>query len=199
MKKNNLLIMSILLLVVSFATEWYSDHLFSRLFVFVFPIYIILPTCFVVLLVMSIRRIATRKEYANFFNIAVLALLAILIACFPFRDAKVKYELSRFEADRLEIVELIQSNQLQPKDNLGNVDLPVGYGRLSSDGEVFVYQNDVNGQVIGFWIFRGMLSGSVELIYSTGGEALIWANQSSHPITKIEMLKENWYYVETDY
>lgn len=199
MKKNNLLIMSILLLLVSFATEWYGDHLFSRLFVFAFPIYIILPTCFVVLLVMSIRRIATRKEYTNFFSITVLALLVILIMYFPFRRAKVNYELTRFEPDRLKIVEMIQNNQLPPKDNLGNVDLPVGYGKLSSDGEVFVHQNDANGQVIGFWIFRGMLSGSVELIYSTGGEALIRATQSGHPITKIEKLKENWYYVEMDY
>lgn len=199
MKKNKLLILSILLLLVSFATAWYIDHLFNRLFVLVFPIYIILPACFVVLLVMSVRRIVTQKEYTNFFSIAVLALLVILIVYFPFRNTKVNYELTRFETDRLEIVELIQSNQLQPKDNLGNVDLPVGYGRLSSDGEVFVYQNDVNGQVISFWIYRGMLSGSVELIYSTGGEALIWANQSGHPITKIERLKENWYYVETDY
>ena len=190
MKKNNLLIMSILLLLVSFVSAWYSDHLFNRLFVLVFPIYIILSACFIILLVMSIRKIVKRKECANFFNIGILALLVILIVCFPFRNAKVKYELTRFEADRLEIVELIQRNQLQPKDNLGNVDLPVGFGRLSSDGEVFVYQNDVNGQVISFWIFRGMLSGSVELIYSTGGEALIWANQSSHPITKIERLKE---------
>lgn len=199
MKKSNLLILSILLLLVSFVSAWYIDHLFNRLFVLVFPIYIILPACFVVLLVMSIRKIVKRKEYANFFNIAILALLVILIVYFPFRNTKVKYELTRFETDRLEIVEMIQNNQLRPKDSLGNVDLPVGYGRLSSDGEVFVYQNDANGQVISFWIYRGMLSGSVELIYSTGGEALIWANQSGHPITKIERLKENWYYVETDY
>lgn len=198
MKKNNLPIMSIFLLLVSFVTEWYGDHLFSHLFLFVFPIYIILSTCFVVLLVISIRKIAIEKEYTNFFNIAVLALLVTLIVYFPFRRAKVNYELARFEPDRLKIVEMIQNNQLPP-DNLGNVDLPAGYGKLSSDGEVFVHQNDANGQVIGFWIFRGMLSGSVELIYSTGGEALIWANQSGHSITKIEQLKENWYYVETDY
>ncbi|MBQ3263020.1 MAG: hypothetical protein IJH52_07580 [Oscillospiraceae bacterium] len=89
---------------------------------------------------------------------------------------------------------MIQSHQLQP-DGLGNVDLPAGYRRLSSDGEVFVYQNDKNGQVICFWVFRGMMSGSFELIYSSGGEELIRANET---VVNIEQLKENWYYVETN-
>ena len=34
---------------------------------------------------------------------------------------------------------------------------------------------------------------------STGGEELIRANESGHPITKIEKLKDKWYLVETDY
>ena len=199
MKKHSLLIMSILLLLVSFFAAWYCDHLFNRLFVLIIPIYLILLTGFFVLLVISIRRIVKQKEHSCIIVIVVLVLTAILTVFFPFRDARVKYELNRFESDRLEIVEMIKNDQLQPKDELGNVVLPVGYGRLSSDGMVFVYQNDESGQVIGFWIFRGMLSGSVELVYSTGGEDLIRANESGHPITKIERLKENWYYVETDY
>lgn len=50
------------------------------------------------------------------------------------------------------------------------------YKYVSSDGEIYVYQNDENGTVIGFWILRGMLSGSVELIYSEGEENLIREN-----------------------
>ena len=198
MKKHSLLFLSMLLLVVSFLAAWYDDVLLNHLFVFIFPIYLILPACFMVLLVMSIRRIVKQKDYSNFISIAVLALLVVLIMFFPFRDAKLRFDLNRFEADRLKIIDMIKTDQLQPKDEIGNVVLPVGYGKLSSDGEVFVHQNDADGQVIGFWIFRGMLSGSVELIYSSGGEEMIRANESGHPITKIEKLKENWYYVETD-
>lgn len=197
MKKYRLLILSVLLLLVSFAAAWYEDYLFNHLFVYAIPIYLLLLACFIVLLVMSIWGIIKRKEYIHFFSIAVLALLVVLLVTFPFRDARVKWELNRFEADRLEIIEMIQSHQLQP-DSLGNVDLPAGYRRLSSDGEAYVYQNDKHGQVICFWVFRGMMSGSFELIYSSGGEELIRAKEFTINIDNIEQLKEHWYYVETN-
>ena len=41
-----------------------------------------------------------------------------------------------------------------------------------------------------------MQSGSTQLMYSTGGEKLIKANETVHPIIEIEKLKDNWYYVE---
>lgn len=197
MKRYFLLILSVLLLIVSFAAAWYNDHLFNHLFILVIPIDLMLLGCFIVLLVLCIVRILKRKEYINFLSLAVLALLVVLIFRFPFRDARVQLELNRFEADRLEIVEMIRSHQLQP-DGLGNVDLPAGYRRLSSDGEVYVYQNDKNGQVICFWIFRGMNSGLLELVYSSGGEELIRAHEFTINIESIEQLKEHWYYVETN-
>lgn len=52
---------------------------------------------------------------------------------------------------------------------------------------------------VSFWVFRGMQSGSAELIYSTGGEKIIETNETGHPIISIEKLKDNWYYVITDY
>lgn len=199
MKKHLLLILSLLLFLGFFAISWYGDQLFDAIFVFVVPIYIILAICFVVLLVLSIRKIVKYKAYANLASIAVLTLLVIIIAFFPFRDAKTKFEFGRYEEDRIEVVEMIKNHQLQPKDEIGNIVLPNEYKRISTSGEVFEYQNDKDGQVIGFWIFRGMLSGSIELVYSTGGEELIKANETGHPITKIEKLKDNWYYVITDY
>lgn len=198
MKRYVLLILSVLLLIVSFAAAWYNDHLFNHLFVLVIPIDLMLLGCFIVLLVLCIIRIIKQKEYVNFWSLAVLALLAVLIVRFPFRDARVQLELNRFEADRLEIVEMIRTHQLQPYDSIGNVDLPAGYRRLSSDGEVFVYQNDKHGQVICFWVFRGMNSGSLELVYSSGGEELIRAHEFTINIDNIEQLKEHWYYVETN-
>ncbi|MBR5093833.1 MAG: hypothetical protein IK095_01935 [Oscillospiraceae bacterium] len=93
---------------------------------------------------------------------------------------------------------MIRNDQLSAKDGIGNIDLPMGYRRLSSDGQVFLYENDENGQVVCFWVFRGMLSGSFELIYSSGGEELIRANEKKIYVVRIEKLKENWYYVETD-
>ncbi len=198
MQAPSLLISSILLLVISFLVAWYNDHLFNHLFILVFPLYFVLFVAYIVLLVQSIRRIVKRRDHSCFVSIGVLILLAVLITRFPFRDAKVRLELNLLEEDRLEVVEMIRNDQLYPRDGIGNIDLPMGYRRLSSDGQVFLYENDENGQVVCFWVFRGMLSGSFELIYSSGGEELIRANENRIGIVRIEKLKENWYYVETD-
>ncbi len=199
MKKHRLLLLSILLLLISFVVAWYSDLLFDALFVFIIPLFILLFIFFTVLLVESIKGLVKRREYPCLASLAVLVLLVVLIACFPFRDARVRLELNLLEEDRMKVVDMIRNDQLQPKDEIGNIILPSGYKNLSSSGEVFQYQNDEAGQVIGFWVFRGMLSGSVELIYSSGGEELIRANEDRiGPITRIEKLKDCWYYIETD-
>ena len=98
---------------------------------------------------------------------------------------------------RMQVVEMVQNGELAV-DELGNAQLPAKYNMTSSDGSVFVYQNDEE-QVVSFWVFRGMLSGSIELIYSSGDESLIYQNVSAHPIENVTKLKEHWYLVDTDY
>lgn len=93
---------------------------------------------------------------------------------------------------------MVEDKKLET-DEFGNVDLPYKYKKVSISGEVFVFQNDEEGQVIGFWALRGVQSGSVQLIYSTGGEKLIRDNETGHPIISIDKLKDNWYYLITDY
>ena len=44
-----------------------------------------------------------------------------------------------------------------------------------------------------------MLSGSVQLVYSTGEEEIIMSSEIEHPIVSIDKLKDNWYYVVIDY
>ena len=122
----------------------------------------------------------------------------MLFAFFPFRETKVKYELNRYEKGRMEIVNKIISNEVKPNDDLGNIYLTGKYKKYSTGGNITVYQNDEDGQLICFWIFRGMQSGSVQLMYSTA-EELIRKNETGHPIVSIEKLKDNWYYIETDY
>lgn len=198
MKKYSLLLLSILLLIVCFLLGWYYDRLASTALIFsAFAVILILLACYVILLVLCVFRIIKHKAYINFFSIGFLGLLILLLLKFPFRDAKVKYELDRYEADRLKIVDLIADGQLTP-DQLGNVDLPLGVRRVSASGQALVLQNDDRGQVVAFWIFRGMLSGSIFLVYSSGGEELIRASQEGPFITRIEQVRDTWYYVETD-
>lgn len=83
--------------------------------------------------------------------------------------------------------------------NIGNVDLPSKYRKLSTNGQVYLYLNNENDIVLAFWISRGILSGSTQVIYTTGGEELIRSNELGQSITSITKLDDAWYYAITDY
>ncbi len=198
MKKHFALIFSTSSLIINFICFWYTDVLFDRLFIFgIIPLGIsvlLLLASFIISIVFIFRHLSIIK---NYIALIISIVTVVLIFVFPFRMAKVKLELSLYEEERLQIIEMVKKGELDG-DKTGNVALPKGFGRLSSDGNIFVYQND-NEQVISFWVFRGMLSGSVELVYSSQDEALIYENESGHPMKSVNKLKEHWYLVETDY
>lgn len=198
MKKYSNFILSILILIFSLIKCWYSDYLLNLLFVFYIILNLILLIGYFIFLIKNARNLKQKINVINILTTIMLVITAILVLFFPFRDAKIKYELNLYEKDRLEVINMIKSNELK-SDEIGNVTLPNKYKKLSTSGQIFIYQNNEEGQVIGFWVLRGTLSGSIEVIYSTGGEDLIKNNEKGHPITKIEKLKDNWYYVETDY
>ena len=196
MKKCRYLLPAILLSLVTFAACWFSDQRYDCFWIYMVPIDLILLACFIVLLVLCIRRIAKDKAYVEFVSAAVLVLLMVLVVFFPFRDVKVKLELRLYDTPRQEIVEMIRSRELQPEDGRIIIQLPAGYRRISTSGTVVQHKNDAGGQVIGFWVFRGVPDGAIEVIYSSGGEELIRANV--YGIERIEKLKDDWYYVITD-
>lgn len=198
MKRYGILIISILILVISFIKSWYSDFLFDKLFIFYIIPNLLLFILFNFCLITSLVKMGKERKLINIISIIILLCSVLLFVFFPFRKIKTHYELNHFEKARLEIIDKIIYNELKP-DDLGNVKLPKEYKKYSVSGKVTVYQNDKEGQVICFWIFRGMQSGSVQLMYSTGGEKLIKDNETGHSIVNIEKLKDNWYYVETDY
>ena len=198
MKRYGILIISILILVISFIKSWYSDFLFDKLFIFYIIPNLLLFILFNFCLITSLVKIGKERKLINIISIIILLCSVLLFVFFPFRKIKTHYELNHFEKARLEIIDKIIYNELKP-DDLGNVKLPKEYKKYSVSGKVTVYQNDKEGQVICFWIFRGMQSGSVQSMYSTGGEKLIKDNETGHSIVNIEKLKDNWYYVETDY
>jgi len=200
--KNNigivLLLISIILFILNFLLGWYSDNIYDSIFF----IPVIFDGIIIVLNLILIKFALTFRKT----NKSKLILIAIIIGIvsvvfrfiFPFRNVKIIFELQVYEDERLKIIEKVKNNEIEMDEN-GNVDLPKNLRKLSSSGEITVYQNDEDGQVICFWIFRGLLSGSHQLMYSSGGEKLIKENETGHPITNIKKLKDNWYYVDTDY
>lgn len=198
MKRYRPLLLAVCILFLNFICFWYMDVLFNRFFVLgLIPVGLAVILLILYSLVSLVSLIRGRERLMNGFSLLICAFAVCLIAAFPFRKAKVDVELKLLEKDRMQVLELIEENQLLP-DALGNVQLPRKYRKTSSDGTVYVYRNDEE-QVICFWVFRGMLSGSVQLMYSSRDESLIWNNETVHPIESMEQLKEHWYLVNTDY
>lgn len=198
MKKYILLILSIIIFILTFLSCWYCDWLFSHLWIYAFFIYIplFLGDCICLLSLLNRAR-KSHKILTNYFPIIILFITAILVIFFPFRKIKTNIELVLYEKQRNEIIKNVKNNNYSYYYE-GNIKLPE-YEYTSSNGEIYVYQNDKNGTVISFWILRGIQSGSIELIYSDGEEKLIKENETGHQIKNINKLKDNWYYVETDY
>ena len=198
MKRYRPLLLAVCILLLNFICFWYMDVLFNRFFVLgLIPVGLAVILLILYSLVSLVSLIRVRERLMNGFSLLICAFAVCLIAAFPFRKAKVDVELKLLEKDRMQVVELISEGQLTA-DTYGNVRLPWKYQRTSSDGTVHVYRND-GEQVICFWVFRGMLSGSVQLMYSSRDESLIWNNKAVHPIENMEQLKEHWYLVNTDY
>ena len=198
MKKYILLIISVIVMILSFLNSWFSDQLLDSLFIFALIPGLILFVGWIICLVFSIIKLIKDRNVFNIISFIEVILTALLVLFFPFREVKVRLELNLYEEERLEIIKMIEDNRLEV-DDLGNSKLPDKYKNVSTSGEIAVYQNNEEGIVIAFWVFRGMQSGSVQLIYSTGDEKLIRDNETGHTIVSVDKLKDNWYYVITDY
>lgn len=196
MKKYILLISSVLLLIISFFIKWYEVELLNKLFIFYLLIQIIL---FIILLII-INKIIKELHKKNIINIITLIIIItniLLVLFFPFREFKTIYELKLYETERNKVLNLIKDNKLKP-DKYNNISLPKSLKKVSISGEVTLYQNNEEGLQVGFWIYRGLLSSSEELIYASSEEQII-NNDKYNEIIKIKKLKDNWYYVITKY
>ena len=122
-----------------------------------------------------------------------------MILFFPFREFKTNLELNLYEVGRNNVIELVKNNMLVV-DNYGNAKLSNKQKKLSTSGEIKIYKNDAEGQVIGFWILRGITGlDSIQLIYSSSNYNLIEKNLNKYSIIEGKELKKNWYYVKIKY
>lgn len=149
-------------------------------------------------LIKNYEELRTQNWKFSLIGIALLLFIGAFVLFAPTRKIKTKVEFNWLLSKRMEVIELIKKKELA-LDELGNGKLPKYLKGVSNDKEITVYQNDEEGTVISFWVFRGMLSGSRELIYSSKGEELVWKNETGHKIVSIEPIRDNWYYVITEY
>ena len=195
MKKNNLLILIIFILISLFLCNWFQDDYKIITLLIEIPLFIMYIICFGFAIYNIVKKC---NSIINYLNIILLITISLILFLFPFRRIKTKMELNLYEDDRNKVIEMIKNKKLK-MDEVGNVKLPSKYKKLSDSGQVFVYLNNQEETVICFWIFRGMLSGSIELIYSSNGKSLIEKNMGYNQIEYIKKLNKDWYYVETSY
>ncbi len=180
--------------VVSFLLCWFKEEVYIYIWIFWLLLVILCAVFFAV----SIWVISKRQNKDGYVALAILVANILVVFFFPFRIIRTNFEFKLYARERARVIELVEGGELIP-NKIGTVSLPDEYKKASSSGEAHVYKCDEEGQVIGFWIERGLLSQSIELIYSTGGEELIRKNAVSHPIASIMEFADRWYYVVINY
>ena len=212
MKKTLILtIVSLGIFILAFLYFWFLNELFDKLFLFaIFPIifcFIGFVMCFVISILNlfikekdyfgdKIFKINKEKLFFKIVPVVINIITVIILIKFPFDTAKINLELKLYKEKRLEIISMIENKELS-KDKQGNVKLPRGYKITANSGEAFVYKSDEEGTVVGFWIFRGMLSSYTTIIYTTGGEELI-RDEIHSEILELKKLEDNWYYLHAE-
>jgi len=185
MKNKYLLLNCVVFCIACFLNNWFKDEIFEKAGILFLVLDFILLGSFFWLL----RKI--RLNGKNSFMVLPVAILflTVLLSFSDFRLIKAKLELPLYMKERMKIIEMVK------EDHLGKNDPNVALQKhkyISRTGEIYVYENDEE-QVIGFWIFRGMMSGSVKVVYSSEGEKLIRQNEAD--IIQLEKLREHWYYI----
>ena len=119
-------------------------------------------------------------------------IITLFLFFYDFRLTKTKIELNIFKNQRNIIIQKIKNNEFKYYYK-NNIKLSK-YKYTSNDGEIYVYKNDTEGQVISFWIYRGLMSDSIQLIYTTDKDLL---EKNIKNINKSIKLNKNWFYITT--
>ena len=197
-KENKYLIIAILVVILCFLNNWYSDIILQSLFSLIIVPIIIIFLIYNIFLILTIINLVKTKRKSSSIALIIYIIIPIFSIFFPFRECKVNLEMWLYKKEREDIIINVKNKDYVADEN-GNIELPKNLKKVSTSGEVTVYENDDEGVLICFWVMRGVLSGSVQLMYSSSDEALIYKNETGHKITYVEKLKDNWYWVETEY
>jgi len=196
MKKSWLLIVTIIFSLINLLVAWFADVLWSNLWIFALLLQLLaLATLGICAVVAIIRIIMQPKRIPYYLALLTSIVTVVLIFFFPFREVKTNVEFILFKNDRNKIIQMAENNELYT-DNLSEAKLPLRYRYLSADGTVHIKKYE-DGMLVYFYILRAV-GGAIELLYSSGGEALIYESSDACYITEIKPMGDNWYYIVTD-
>ena len=194
---KKLLLLQLILALLCFLYNWYNDVIFDRyLSIFSSFIFIFLIVFFFLLLEYTIKYSKSSPIKIKVLHYSIF-IITVVLAIYDFRFIKTKIEFKLYEKQRAIIIDNVKNDKYEYYFE-SCIKLPQ-YKYVSSSGQIYVYQNDED-QVISFPIYQGWIdSDTVELIYSSKDEKLIYETTGGHPINKAIKLKEHWYYVIKDY
>lgn len=197
------LIIGIFPILLIFLCRWYSNY-FSLSFVlgpFIFCIIIIfsyLGTLF--LLANSLNEFIKTRNNVYVMTFVLLLFFSILYVFFPFDEEKAKFDFKNNHNKYTEVINKIESGQLENINTDGYVELDEKYKKLSITKNIKV--NKINDEfTVCFWFYKGLMigDGSSMLVYSSDGIKMIADDNYFYDIVYLKEIENNWYYIETEF
>ena len=197
------LIIGIFLILILFLCRWYSNY-FSLSFVLgplIFCVIIIfsyLGTLF--LLANSLNEFIKTRNNVYVMTFVLLLFFSILYVFFPFDEEKAKFDFKNNYNKYTEVINKIESGQLENINTDGYVELDEKYKKLSITKNIKV--NKINDEfTVCFWFYKGLMigDGSSMLVYSSDGIKTIADDNYFYDIVYLKEIENNWYFVETKF
>lgn len=197
------LIIGIFLILILFLCRWYSNY-FSLSFVLgplIFCVIIIfsyLGTLF--LLVNSLNEFIKTRNNVYVMTFVLLLFFSILYVFFPFDEEKAKFDFKNNHNKYTEVINKIESDQLENINTDGYVELDEKYKKLSITKNIKV--NKINDEfTVCFWFYKGLMigDGSSMLVYSSDGIKTIADDNYFYDIVYLKEIENNWYFIETKF
>ena len=197
------LIIGIFLILILFLCRWYSNY-FSLSFVLgplIFCVIIIfsyLGALF--LLVNSLYEFIKTKNNVYVMTFVLLLFFSFLYVFFPFDEEKAKFDFKNNHDKYTEVINKIESGQLENINTDDYVELDEKYKKLSITNNIKV--NKINDEyTVCFWFYKGLMigDGSSMLVYSSDGIKTIVDDNYFYDIVYLKEIENNWYYIETKF
>ena len=197
------LIIGIFLILILFLCRWYSNY-FSLSFVLgplIFCVIIIfsyLGTLF--LLVNSLNEFIKTRNNVYVMTFVLLLFFSILYVFFPFDEEKAKFDFKNNHDKYTEVINKIESGQLENINTDDYVELDEKYKKLSITKNIKV--NKINDEfTVCFWFYKGLMigDGSSMLVYSSDEIKTIADDNYFYDIVYLKEIENNWYFIETKF
>lgn len=182
--------------ILSILFYWFFDVLGNNdtLFFIPFVLVIVQVICFIILLFNIIYNFFKMKEKIKFIRCFIILIIPTVILLFvDLRFEKSKIDTYILENRRMKIIEAINPDNY--KNGITEIDISKQQSFGSHINSLMLYKNN-DSIAFGFYVFRGVLCGSVQIVYSKLDKDKLM--EEIKYIVNIKEIKENWYYIETE-